>query len=78
MNGLLLSGDIFIDRLSDTGVSQGKIGPINVTQLAINTPSEQMTRTSKKKRHLAKRLIRFQLLSRQPCQFQLMTSQQSY
>lgn len=49
MNGLLLSGDIFIDRLSDTGVSQGKIGPINVTQLAINTPSEQITRTSKKK-----------------------------
>ncbi len=48
-NGLLLSGNIYIDRLSATGVSQGKIGPINVTQLAINTPSEQVTRTSKKK-----------------------------
>ncbi|WP_027671305.1 hypothetical protein [Rheinheimera baltica] len=49
MSGLMLSGDIFIDRLTDTGASTGLIGPINVTQLAINTPSNEAVRPSKKK-----------------------------
>lgn len=49
MSGLMLSGDIFIDRLTDTGASTGLIGPINVTQLAINTPSNEAVRASKKK-----------------------------
>lgn len=49
MSGLLLSGDIFIDRLTDTGASTGLIGPVNVTQLAINTPSNEVVRTSKRK-----------------------------
>lgn len=49
MSGLMLSGDIFIDRLTDTGASTGLIGPINVTQLAINTPSTEAVRQSKRK-----------------------------
>lgn len=49
MSGLMLSGNIFIDRLTDTGQSTGLIGPINVTQLAINTPSNEAVRTSRKK-----------------------------
>ena len=49
MSGLMLSGNIFIDRLTDTGESTGLIGPINVTQLAINTPSNEAVRLSKKK-----------------------------
>lgn len=49
MSGLMLSGNIFIDRLTDTGASTGLIGPINVTQLAINTPSNENVRGSKKK-----------------------------
>ncbi len=49
MSGLLLSGDIFIDRLTETGVSTGLIGPINVTQLQINTPSTEIVRESKRK-----------------------------
>ncbi|MCD1597863.1 hypothetical protein [Rheinheimera aquimaris] len=49
MSGLMLSGNIFIDRLTDTGASTGLIGPINVTQLAINTPSNEAVRSSKKK-----------------------------
>lgn len=49
MSGLLLAGDVYFDRLTDTGTSTGLVGPINVTQLQLNTPSESVERTSKKK-----------------------------
>lgn len=49
MSGLLLAGDVYFDRLSDTGASTGLIGPINVTQLALNSPSEKVQRSSKRK-----------------------------
>jgi len=49
MSGLLLAGDVYFDRLTDTGASTGMVGPINVTQLQLNTPSESVERTSKKK-----------------------------
>ncbi len=49
MSGLLLAGDVYIDRLTDTGVSTGLIGPINVTKLALNSPSEKVQRPSKRK-----------------------------
>ncbi|MET3999655.1 hypothetical protein [Marinobacterium sp. MBR-109] len=49
MSGLLLAGDVYIDRLTDTGVSTGLIGPINVTRLALNSPSEKVQRPSKRK-----------------------------
>lgn len=49
MNGLLVAGDVYIDRLTDTGQSTGLIGPINTTQLQINTPTNEVNRTSKKK-----------------------------
>lgn len=49
MSGLLLAGDVYFDRLTDTGASTGLVGPINVTQLQLNTPSESVERTSKKK-----------------------------
>ncbi|WP_027853389.1 hypothetical protein [Marinobacterium litorale] len=49
MSGLLLAGDVYIDRLTDTGVSTGLVGPINVTQLALQTPSEKVQRPSKRK-----------------------------
>lgn len=49
MSGLLLAGDVYFDRYSDTGVSTGLIGPINVTQLALNSPSEKVQRPSKRK-----------------------------
>ncbi|WP_010324382.1 hypothetical protein [Marinobacterium stanieri] len=49
MSGLLLAGDVYIDRLSDTGQSNGLVGPINVTSLALNSPSEKVQRPSKRK-----------------------------
>ncbi|MDI3326778.1 hypothetical protein QKW35_20570 [Pontibacterium granulatum] len=49
MSGLLLAGDVYIDRLTDTGNPTGLVGPINVTQLSLNTPSETKDRTSRKK-----------------------------
>ncbi|WP_432460796.1 hypothetical protein [Agarivorans sp. QJM3NY_25] len=48
-NGLLLAGNVFINRFDDTGAKTGFIGPINVTKLAVNTPSEEKTRISKQK-----------------------------
>ncbi|GGA95764.1 phage tail tube protein [Agarivorans gilvus] len=47
--GLLLAGDVFIDRFNSTGEATGLVGPINVTQLSVNTPTEEKTRTSRKK-----------------------------
>lgn len=49
MSGLILAGDVYIDRLSDTGASTGLVGPINVTQLSLQTPTEKVQRTSKRK-----------------------------
>lgn len=49
MSGLLLAGDVYFDRLTDAGASTGLVGPINVTQLQLNTPSESVDRTSKRK-----------------------------
>lgn len=49
MSGLILAGDVYIDRLSDTGESTGLVGPINVTQLSLQTPTEKVQRTSKRK-----------------------------
>ncbi|MFN3881934.1 MAG: hypothetical protein ACK4L8_10960 [Nitrincola lacisaponensis] len=49
MSGLLLAGDVYFDRLTNTGVSTGLVGPINATQLSISTPSETVDRPSKKK-----------------------------
>ncbi len=49
MSGLLLAGDVYFDRFDETGNSTGLVGPLNATQLQINTPSETKDRTSKKK-----------------------------
>jgi hypothetical protein len=49
MSGLLLEGDVYIDRFDDTGNSTGLVGPLNTTQFQINTPSESVDRTSKRK-----------------------------
>lgn len=48
-DGILLSGDVFIDLLTDAGVSTGLIGPINTTKLAIKANSESKDRNSTKK-----------------------------
>lgn len=47
--GILLEGDVYFDRLDDTGNRTGLVGPLNTLQLAIQTPTESVTRTSKKK-----------------------------
>ncbi len=49
MSGLLLAGDVYIDRYDDNGNATGLVGPLNATQLQINTPSESKDRTSKRK-----------------------------
>jgi hypothetical protein len=49
MSGLLLAGDVYLDRFDETGNSTGLVGPLNATQLQINTPSETKDRASKKK-----------------------------
>lgn len=49
MSGLLLAGDVYFDRFDATGNSTGLVGPLNATQLQINTPSESKDRASKKK-----------------------------
>jgi len=46
--GLLLAGNVFINRF-ENGAKTGFIGPLNVTKLAINTPSEEKQRVSKQK-----------------------------
>lgn len=47
--GILLEGDVYFDRLDDNGARTGLVGPLNTLQLAIETPTEAVTRTSKKK-----------------------------
>lgn len=49
MSGLLLAGDVYIDRYDDNGNSTGLVGPLNATQLQLNTPSESVDRPSKRK-----------------------------
>lgn len=47
--GLLCSGDFYLERLSAQGVGQGLIGPLNTTKLEIKPTSEDKTRNSTKK-----------------------------
>ncbi|MGI2222356.1 hypothetical protein [Shewanella oncorhynchi] len=49
MNGLLVAGNFFVDRLNAQGQSTGIIGPINTTKLAIKTDADEKVRPSKKK-----------------------------
>lgn len=49
MSGLLLAGDVYFDRFDESGNPTGLVGPLNATQLQINTPSETKDRESKKK-----------------------------
>lgn len=46
--GLLLSGDVYIDRLNDDGTSTGLVGPINTTKLEVSSQAESVERISKK------------------------------
>ncbi|MFU2509358.1 hypothetical protein [Pseudoalteromonas sp. ASV78] len=49
-DGILLAGNIFVDRLNEQGVSTGQIfGPINTTKLGIKTEADSVVRTSNKK-----------------------------
>lgn len=47
--GLLLSGDFYIEPLDASGNGEGLFGPLNTTKLEIKPTSEEKTRTSKKK-----------------------------
>lgn len=49
MSGLLLAGDFFFNRLTDDGQETSWEGPLNTTQLSLNTPSNRVNRLSKKK-----------------------------
>lgn len=49
MNGLLVAGNFFVDRLNALGQSTGIIGPINTTKLAIKADADEKVRPSKKK-----------------------------
>lgn len=49
MNGLLVAGNFFVDRLNAQGQSTGIIGPINTTKLAIKTDADEKVRGSRKK-----------------------------
>ena len=49
-DGILLAGNIFVDRLNEQGVSTGQIfGPINTTKLGIKAEADSVVRTSNKK-----------------------------
>lgn len=49
-DGILLAGNIFVDRLNEQGISTGQIfGPINTTKLGIKTEADSKVRTSNKK-----------------------------
>ena len=49
MNGLLVAGNFFVDRLNAQGQSTGIIGPINTTKLAIKADADEKVRGSRKK-----------------------------
>lgn len=57
MSGLMLAGDVYIDRLSDAGVSTGYLDPINTTKLGITQPDpDTKTRISNMKDTLGQAL----------------------
>lgn len=49
MSGLLLAGDFYFNRLTADGQETSWEGPLNTTQLSVNTPSTRVNRQSKKK-----------------------------
>lgn len=57
MAGLLLAGDLFLDRLTDAGASTGLLGPLNGVKLAISNPDpEAKERVSRMKDTLGQAL----------------------
>lgn len=57
MSGLMLAGDVYIDRLTDAGVATGYLDPINTTKLAITQPDpDTKTRVSNMKDTLGQAL----------------------
>lgn len=57
MSGLMLAGDVYIDRLTDDGVSTGYLDPVNTTKLAITQPDPDVkTRVSNMKDTLGQAL----------------------
>ena len=57
MNGLLVAGNFFVDRLNAQGQSTGIIGPINTTKLAIKADADEMLA-----RHAGQQSIQRQVL----------------
>lgn len=49
MSGLLLAGDFYLNRLTDSGQETSWEGPLNTTQLSVNTASNRVNRLSKKR-----------------------------
>lgn len=57
MSGLLLAGDLFLDRLTDAGASTGLLGPLNGVKLGITNPDpDSKERTSRMKDTLGQAL----------------------
>jgi hypothetical protein len=57
MAGLLLAGDLYLDRLNDNGTSTGYLGPLNGTKLGITNPDpDQKERISKMRDSLGQAL----------------------
>lgn len=57
MPGLMLAGDVYIDRLTDTGAPTGYLDPVNTTKLAITQPDPDVkTRISNMKDTLGQAL----------------------
>lgn len=57
MSGLMLAGDVYIDRLTDDGVATGYLDPVNTTKLAITQPDpDTKTRVSNMKDTLGQAL----------------------
>ncbi len=57
MSGLMIAGDVYIDRLTDAGVSTGYLDPVNTTKLAITQPDPDVkTRISNMKDTLGQAL----------------------
>lgn len=53
----MLAGDVYIDRLTDDGVSTGYLDPVNTTKLAITQPDPDVkTRVSNMKDTLGQAL----------------------
>ncbi len=57
MSGLMLAGDVYIDRLTDDGVPTGYLDPVNTTKLALTQPDPDVkTRISNMKDTLGQAL----------------------